>query len=67
MGYTYGMTMTERLIAAGYSRKRATVECGEAITTRRGYTGLACGKGGRWAKGGEPDRCAQHALLATRP
>lgn len=59
------MTNTEKLIAAGWTRQRATDECGEAITTRRDLIGLACGKGATWVKDGEPARCAQHALLVV--
>lgn len=57
------MTNTERLIAAGWTKIRATDECGEAIVTRGNLEGLACIKRAVWTTEDQPARCAQHAAL----
>lgn len=57
-------TPAQTLIAAGYTKIRATDECGEALSNSgSSLNGLACIKRAVWAKDGEPDRCAQHAIL----
>lgn len=56
------MTNTEKLIRAGWTKVRATDECGQAIVSRGKLNGLACIKRANW-KRGNVELCTQHAIL----